>query len=344
MRTKDLKNAIDLVIGATESTNVIMDEISHVIFTGDSVSAYNGKIAISTTLSSGIHCSVPASILKKTIAAVESDEVSMELENGVVYITSEDVKATIAAQTEDLMALEAIQEFEYVALYDGDGEPVPSNFVKSLELCNSSVSDKVDDMHSSNCVYISGDLMVGSDGYKVTFADLECEMQDMLLPASATRELVKINPEAYLVEDSGWVHFIDRDTDAIISCRKAVGTYPDLVSLREQFRKEVHLQLPEKLGSVAKELGSLSDSSLDAFKIVQISILDESITCTVSNDTASVSKTIDFLGNESCAEFFISSVMFSKIMERTTNLMLNEKFAVFVGEDFEHFIILPEQE
>ena len=337
MNTKELLETIQKVIPAVDSKSVVA-QTDHLIFGDNLLSAYNGKIAISTPIELSISCSVPANDLLNVIKSIKDEEVDLSVEEGLLHLISNDTRATISTEVEEEAALQAILAFNLDDLFDNKGEHVPENFISCLELCIYSASRNADDIKNLNCILIDGESMYAGDGYRATEAYLEFSMDRVLIPLSSAVQLAKFDPTHYIITD-GWMHLINND-DSVFSLRVVNGDFPDIAKFIDSFKADVSVILPDEIKDVVSSLGVIAESPVENFKVVEIEIIGEIIECHVEKSGVYVTKTIDFPGNKSDASILISAPMLSSILEVTNEMEISENTALFSGDEFKHLIVL----
>jgi len=339
METKELLETIEKVIPAID-TKGLVEQTNHLIFSDGLLAAYNGKISISTPVDLDFECSVPAQDLLKVVKSIDDKEMEITLEDEILHIVSDNVRAALSTDIEEEAALKAIRKFELDDLYDEKGAEVPENFIMGLELCQYSASRNADDMQNLNCILANGNTMTAGDGYRCTFIELDVEMDKMLIPASSASNLTKFDPLQYIIS-GGWVHMID-SFDTVFSFIMTKGDFPDIARVIDSFEADLSVDLPDGLRDVAHDLGNITDSHLESFRILEVNICDEEIECFIEKTGVSVTKTIPFEGNEIGASFMINSVMLASILAQTNTMELSEKFALFSDETFKCLIGLVE--
>lgn len=341
MKTKELLDTIQKVIPAVDSKSVVA-QTNHLIFSNGLISAYNGKIAISTPIDLDIECSVPAEDMLKIIKSVDDKNVGLSVEDNLLHISSKDMRATISTEVEEEAALEAISNFDLDDLFNEKGAEIPDNFIYGLGLCASSASKNADDVHNLNCILVNSTSMHAGDGYRATIFDLTHGMpNDLLIPLSSAVQLIKFDPETYTIT-SGWMHLMDKE-DTVFSLRVVEGDFPDIHNVLNGFSPDISITLPDNMTEIAESLGNIAESPVENFKVLEIEITGEIISFHVEKSGVYATKTLEFPGNDTDASFLISATMLSSILETTSDMELNNKFALFTGKEFQHIIALVEK-
>lgn len=343
MKTKTILQAIEKVLAAVDSKSVVA-QTDHLIFSDGIVAAYNGKISISTPFDSDLpedsdfDFSVPAIDFYKVMKSIDDKDVELSVENDLLYIVSDNVRATLSTEIEEEAALQAIRNFDLEDLYEDKGFPVAKNFTEALELGIYSASKNADEPNNLNCICVHGYALTAGDGYRATCVELESNMERVLIPLSSAIELIKFSPQQYSFHN-GWMHLMDEE-DTVFSLRIVKGDFPNVMGIIESFEPTIEVELPETLKDVASTLGSIAESPIENFKVIEINLLGDIIECHVEKSGVSATKTIDFEGGDIDASFIISSPMLVSILGLTNSMGLNEKFAMFSDGTFSHAISL----
>lgn len=324
---------------AVDSKSVVA-QTNHLIFSDSLLSAYNGKIAISTPIDFELDCSVPAEDMLKVIKSVDSKEVTLSVENDLLYVHSSDMRATISTEVEEAAALTAIGNFDLYDLLNCKGKDIPDNFIQGLSICQYSASRNADDVNNLNCIFVNGHDIWAGDGYRATIYNLNGRMSTVMIPLSSAVELTKFDPVSYSITQ-GWMHLID-DKDTVFSLRVVEGDYPDIVEIINKFSPNVSIEFPNEMKDVVESLGNIAESPVENFKVLEIEVMGEEIQCHVEKSGVYATKNLSFPGNKCDASFLISSVMLASILGTTREMELNDNFALFSGPDFQHMIVLVE--
>lgn len=338
MQTSHILNAVQKVIAAVDSKSVVA-QTDHLIFSDGFISAYNGKISISTPVEMDLEFSVPANDLYKILKSVDDKEVQLFLEDDVLHIVSDKVRATLSTEVEEEAALLAIRKFELDDLYDGKSDQIPDNFIEAIGLAIYSASKNADQEDNLNCICVDGKKVTAGDGYRATEIELSSSMKKVLIPLSSAIELRKFIPTDYIIS-GGWMHLID-DFDTVFSLRIVEGNFPDVTKIINSFETTIpEVQLPPSLKEVVEKIGDIAENPLEDFRAIEINLLGDRIECHVDKSGLSVTKSIEFEGGEVDASFLISSPMLVFILGITSCISINNDFALFSGDDFSQIICL----
>lgn len=340
MKTKELLEAIQKVMPAVDGKSIVA-QTDHLIFNEGLLSAYNGRISISVPIDTEIDCSVPASDVLKIVKAINDPEVTIVYEEQLLHIESKSMRAAVSTEVEEEAALTAIREFDLDDLYDGKGKVIPVDLIEAINMCKGSASRNADDMNNLNCICIDGNYVMAGDGYKATIYEMSEGIKDkILIRLSSAMGLTDFNLTEYII-DNGWMHMID-EYGTVFSVLTQTGAYPKMREVVDNFKADLSITLPAELQSTVKVFGDIAESPVESWKIIEINILGDAIECNVEKNGVSATKTLSFEDNDVDVSFMISSVMMSQIMEQTLEMDINNSHAKFIGDKFEHLIVLVE--
>lgn len=342
MNTKQLLIALSNVLPAVEKKTVI-SQYDHFVFYKGNISTYNGKIFFSHPVDTDINCSVVASDMLQVIKSIDSETVELTLEDQTLTVKSDDVEAELSTEVYEDSVVQAITSMNLDSIDWKKAGEVPKDFITGLSSCRFSVSKDASDDRNLDKIHIFENVIESGDGFRCSEFIMDGNMEEVLIPAPSAAILCNQNPEMYIVAD-GWMHFIDKD-DVIFSVRVGSGDFPDTGKIIESIEADTYeVTLPPSLKDILVKFTSLSDSALDVYKFVQISIKDGELSCSTKKDTCNITKKMSFKEKDVAIEFFVSPVFLSSIMEKTSVIRVNSKMkaAIFSEGNFTHVIVLPE--
>ena len=338
MKTETLCKILELVMPAVEK-KAVLPQYDHFVFYNGNVSTYNGKIFFSHPVDTDIRCSVVASDMLDVMKTVDAEEVSLEVEDGNLQITSDDVTASLSTEVYEESVVQAITSLNLDNL--GEGKDVPVDFIEGLNHCKFSVSKDAQDIKNLQNIHVVEDAIESSDSYRCSEYMMASTMDEMLIPASSAEVLCRLFPLYYSVVD-GWVHFWD-DSDVIFSLRLGEGEYPDVGAMINRVDKDTSgVALPDTLRNVLGQFSRLSSGELDVYKSVRIDVKQDQIVLSTERDGLNMQKVVEYGHDGKEFSFLISPVFLSAIMEKTNTVAINDEsnMAIFKSDYFTHVVAL----
>lgn len=343
IKRQELINAFKALMPGVDSTNTTtMSDIF--IFDSKWVKTGNTKISISYPFPSdtGVEGGVKARELYKILLKMSDEAVTLALEEGVLLLKDSVTNLKLnVVQDETTDRIIGNKKLKRIAW-----EEIPSNFLKSINLCMFSTSP---DQNSGvwNTVYINGKDMVSTDNVRVSWARLKAKMDEFMIPLSSIVEVLKLSPTHYSI-DSTWAHFKNEKEGVILSARKVIGDYP-IEDLKELFERETdskEYSFPEDL---AKSLNRVSILSYkDGY--IELSYDDKNGYLVVKGERefASIKDKIkisrgSFPANK---KMHISPDFLNDILPRTRSFKISGNVVLFEIENYKHLIALyvPDKE
>lgn len=204
----------------------LIEQATSFAFMNGRVVTYNDEISISHPVQDlDVKGAVKAEALYSFLNRVKQDTITIDVDDNQLKITAGRSKAGLVLEQEVKLPVEEVGEI-------GEWAPLPEGFVKALKMCHPCCTKDMS-MGVLTCVYVTGDIVVGSDGYQIIKYHLDGEMpvESFLLPAASAKELTRYEP-THIASGNGWIHFRTED-DTVFSSRVFSGQYPDF---------EVHFQ------------------------------------------------------------------------------------------------------
>jgi len=262
-----------------------------------------------------------------------------------VSLTPNDTELRVKANRTNVSLLMSAVALPFSEIdWTGDYLPLPDGFKKAIKLaagcCARDMSRPV-----LTCVYVSGNMVLGSDAYRVAqFVFDSTDLPNILLPVTAAELLLDDDydiREMAVGERGEWVRFKTTD-DTVICARLSTGNYPDLSGILVTNGSEI--KLPNKLLKEALERAQIfakRDHSID--EEVQITLNPNRITVNAQYDGGKFEETVnnrDAPGNGE--KFSIHPDFLFEVLsgEQAATCILEESKIKFVGPTWEHVVAL----
>jgi|GEM_PF-6391683 len=302
--------------------------LAHFVFTGDRVITTDKAILISAPFETDFACSVLADPFFAAISAIGPMPADMRLENEHLIIEADNVNAKIPIKGDyDLDKLMEILELTDVKWY-----PLPEDFVEGVRLCQFSTSPNA----TSNffCVRCEMDVALSCDNKrasKFTFSDQAAFVDDpMLLPRTATKELVNYPVTEYSVPVDGRVHFRTED-DAIFSTSMMTGKFLDISEFFNIEGQTVELPSAPLLEALKCAMPLVKQER--SVRSVTISISGTTLFVNASGARGSLNQRVLLEQNTPDIKFMINPIFLGDILEKSTTATVGRDRILFSRED-----------
>ena len=323
----------------------IIQQATHVIFTGDAVATFNDQICIVYPLQTDLHCSVQGEEFYKALESINETEVEIIAGEKEIKIISKKTKAglsTLVGEKEKVESL--IEDLRKRTDVKKFWKKLPKDFVQGVFLCTFTASK---DMTTGVrcCVAIKDNEIYSTDNLRVSRYKLASSVEEMLIPARDAAELTKYEVTRY-GKTEGWIHFITED-GVMFNCKTMVGDYP-YVSLSRFFIEPTNeMVLPKELSEAMKAAAVFAAGDVDVTKMVEMKIKGSTLNCRSEKERGWMEKEIDLKKSiKGEVYFYINPIFLAQILDKATSFFLVQggEFpdkCIFFNENFCHVIALP---
>jgi DNA polymerase III sliding clamp (beta) subunit (PCNA family) len=330
-----LTKAIGLVVPGIARKEVF-DQANKLAFDQGNLISYNDQVSIfhplegSEELSGALDGRRLYDLLNKT----DSSNVKM-IQKG------NNIEVSVGRTTVSLITAPVALPFAEID-WTGEDQILPNDFKKGLKLVASTCAR---DMSRPvlTCVYMAGEYLTGSDGYRVAQFRIEgADLPSILLPVTAAELL---EDEDYVIktvavgEKGEWVRFATED-NTVICARTSSGTYPDLSATLSTEGEDI--TLPKRLTETLEraQIFSKRDHRID--EEVRITLSGTQIVVGASCDGGTF-KEIVRASQEVSGEFMFNihpDFLSRALTEENANCVLNTSKIKFTGPQWEHVVAL----
>lgn len=314
-----------------------MLQLSHLVLNEDKMLAYNDRLCVIYPLRTGISASVPAEDLNKIISGITEEEVTLEVGDNEVLITSASTEAQISTEIESRIVEDFFSRIDFESF---EWEEVPEDFLNTLALARFSVSSNSLDANNLHCVCVDGNCVFSGDEYRLSMITMKGKMKKLLIPGTQVNDLIGYNGLTHYHCEGSWIYF-KTDESVIVACRMVIGEYPDFVPFFEDFEGLSSAEIELNLLPVLDNLSSLVEGESNFMKSVQISISKGKTTVVGRKEGTAITKWVTNSHGGKNIVFNVSPVFMSHILKLTTSMQVGESVALFEGEGFSHIVQLP---
>jgi DNA polymerase III sliding clamp (beta) subunit (PCNA family) len=310
----------------------IVEQSTHFIFDNDKVWTYNDQITIMQNFQSGLKGAVKADNFFKLLNKIPDEEISMSSEEGKIKISGKKIKANIKIDPDI-----KIQPIPVAGINDKRWEDLPENFGEAIAFSAFSASRNMI-RPELTCLYVTGEYVIGCDTFRGTKYKLKSEMkQTFLLPATAAIDLAKYNPYKVLVDEAGWLHFVNRESTTF-SCRTYDIEYPEQIWKFFEVEGE-EIILPEGFIDAVSRAEVLLTADFDLDRIVTLAIGDNQVICSSEGNYGDFEETADIKYDGEKLEIKVHPILLGEILKHLATVIVGDRL-LFKGENFDHGICL----
>ncbi len=284
--------------------------------------------------------------LYRVLQSIDEERVELDLdEDGQLSVTSNNTKAWLAVDGLGETLEDLVDGMGVSTLKSKNWQALPDDFIPALELCAFAASNKAENM-AYHALYFDGRDVWATDDYRISnyrfSKDIEFELDGVLLPLGAIKELCKHTPR-HLQTTSAWVHF--KDGDGLLFSVRIVQT--DFKDCSEFIKvKGDPVTLPNSLADALAAVLVFSPGDDVTSQEAEIEFVDKVLVCSTQNDRGRIErrvkldKTADTKILEGLPKMIINPTFFAEVMLRTTTLTIEKGRALFSTKKFKHVMNL----
>jgi DNA polymerase III sliding clamp (beta) subunit (PCNA family) len=314
------------------SSKEMIEQSTSFAFKEGRIMTYNDEISVSHPLPEfDIEGAVKAEEFYALIDKTNKDKIEIELTDAEVLVKCGRIKAGLVLQNEFKLPIDEIGEV-------GDWKVLPDGFLDKLRFTVFSCSKDMS-MPVLTCVHVDTEnsVMESCDNFratKMTFGALG--VNPFLIPSSSASILTGYKVRE-VAEGDGWIHFRN-EQNTIFSCRvfedNFVNTKPLYKIDGDKLRLPSGIQeLLERSKVMAKR-----DTMLD--EVVQVILKKDKITIKSQGDYGWIEESDKIKYTGEGVTFYINPTFLAEICNLLRNCYISENKLKFVGEDWEHVVIL----
>jgi regulator of replication initiation timing len=319
----------------------LIQQMSHFIFTGHDICTYNDRTCIIYPYETDFKCSVKGEELYKVLYGVSEDEVDMIVENNYLKIGSKKLKAGLSTLIDEKEKVEPMINSIKRSLKKLEFEPLPTNFLDGSFLCMFSTAK---DMTKGvlNCVCYHDENIFSTDSLRVSHFKMNRPVKFSLIHFKNVIDMVKF-PIVETALGTSWIHFKTSD-GVLFNCRVLLEEYPEHIENYFNVTGK-KISLPKKLKEVIETVTVLAEGEIDTERVIKVEIANNEIKCTAKKERGWIENSTEIEYKDKLITFYINPIFFAQILDRATDMVVEQNTALFVTETFKHVIsLLPMEE
>lgn len=345
---QELEEALAKVKPGLESGKEYIEQMKHVMFSGDDAVTYNDHIAIFQPFQTDFKTSVRFDDLMKavttTFSGKEELEVTFDEEKGQLVLKAGKAKvglSTIVENEVDEMVDSVVNQFPKD---EKDWVPLPEDFIYGARLCMFAASSNMMAGHLT-CLHIEAEGLIATDNYRISWYEFDDGQSfnfsnegAFLIYAQDVKELVEFPVTEAYVADS-WCHFRTAD-DLVFSVKKVLDKPLDFVKqIFEKDDKWVEVTFSDELKDKIEGMLFLSDGETTLDKQIDVVMEDNKLFCTAKNKRGWIEQEIDIEYTGEPKTLCLNPIFFAQVLDKTTTALVGDQKSILKSGTFKHVLI-----
>ena len=319
------------------STKEVVEQSTSFVFKAGQVITFNDEVAVHAQVQEelNIEGAVPAKELIGILSRFTGDEVAFKLQENELRLTCGKGRAGIRLEAEITLPVHDI-----ITLPE-KWKKLPADFKAGLGACLASAATDMT-YPILTCLYLTNQHAEASDGNQIaryTWA-VDCPglKKGVLLPASAAKEITKMNPKGFAITDE-WAHF-QSEAGVVLSCRLGSGDFPELDGHLIVEAVGV-LEFPAQVREILDRAGVFLSGMIERDNTVKITIDGKGLmTIEGEGDSGWYAETCRAKWSGEEVAFNLHPVYLQKILDTTNKAQVGEDRILFQTESFAHVVAL----
>lgn len=326
----ELKNALEKVRPGLASKEII-EQTNAFAFMDGKVVTYNDEICISYPIELPITGAVKADELYALLGRLKKDEITVEVTENELLLTSGRTRAGIAFCPEVRLPLDEIAEasFDWLPLDKSFAAAV--GFVQSC--CSSDFSRPV-----LTGVHIQSKKVTASDAYRMAEHRCKSPIDGVIIPRASLIEALKLTPIA-VCTGRGWVHF-KVENDATFSCRVIEGKFPDTTPCWLPEKEGVSVVFPETIEDALSRVEVFAKADHAQDEVIEITCEGQRMVMKAKKDSGWIEEKLALKGNTEDFSFNITPLLFRYVLQYTKACQLTAQKIQFSQKDWKYLAML----
>lgn len=315
------------------------------VFRDGRVQTYNDEVSVSCPVPEleELKGAVPAESLLGLLAKLPEDgELSLAVkeDGGEVLVQCGRIRAGLALQEEITLPLDQVsvgKKPRWQRLPEGFGEALRF----TMYSCAKDLSLPI-----LTCVHVRAEgLLEATDNFRVT-SHLVPELtlkEDVLIPATSAS---LTNGQAFgeiFVGANGWVHFRDKETGTIFSCRTMAGEFPDLDKQAVLKVKGDPLTLPVSIGEMLDRVLVFSKRDFFLDERAEVTLTGKRLRIRAEGPDGWVEEEVNLRFKGRPCSFYVHPSFLRDMIPVTRSCIVGKDRLKFEGKNWSHVVALTEE-
>ena len=316
----------------------LIEQSDSFVFTKGNVHSYNDELSVSFPVDFHVEGAVRAKEFFDLLNKTKEDELDIEAVEGGLTVKGRKYNATIKFQPDIVLPIFFGDDETY------DWKDLPADFSIGVASCLFSVGKDMSEPVLT-CIHVTGNTVESCDRFRLTryimspSGDAPTQdaniTDDLLIPATAARELSKYDPIQYAIA-AGWIHFSSA-VGTLFSCRTySQLKFPDLTKNLEIVGGVV--KFPEDMSDMLTRASIFAGDSLSGTPTVSVTIGDGKIIVRGVQDSGSFEEWSRIRYEGPPLSFHINPAFLFSILNSKCDAVAAETRLKFQNANFTHVV------
>jgi len=315
------------------SSNVLKNEFSKFIFTGDSLISSNNEMGICCPLKTKFKCTIEPKGFDKILSSIQDKEIKIEQKENKLLLSAKNISAEIIVDKD--IDKDIVNTMGIIPL-SGQvrKKKITEDFMTGIEFSLISITRNMGEVFLT-CAYINDDKIISTDDYRISVYNLDKGIGSKILLRSSLIEVIASykNIIGYYI-NFNWIYFFTEDN--IILCSRIVEEkFPDVEKEFDFDAKEI--SLPDDFSYLVKNASILASGEFDIDKKIEVKISKGKISCKGQNDLGWIESKIE-IDTKQNFTFSINPIFLLQILKKTNKMKFGEGKILFETDKFKHLI------
>lgn len=220
------------------SPKEIVEQSSCLIFQDGTVMTFNDEVACRRPSLLNFTGAVSAQPLISLLQKLSVDDLEVEPRKDSLLITAKNKRASIRMEQEILLPIDAVEPPK-------NWKDLPEDFAEAVDMTQQCASED-ESTFAICCIHITPKFLEASDNFQLMRYMMDTGIkEDILVRQSSIKHIVSLGMDQF-TETQSWMHFRNKGTKMVFSCRRYIEEFPDLSDFLHVEGSQ--LQLPKGIG------------------------------------------------------------------------------------------------
>ena len=295
------------------SPKEIVEQSSCFIFQDGKVMTFNDEVACRRPTSLKLEGAVSAAPLVSILQKLTNDEVEFEPKESSLLVKAKNKRASIRMEKEILLPIATVETPK-------GWKPLPDDFAEAVDLTQQCASEDASNF-SMCCVHITPDYLEASDNFQLTRYNVETGVKkNVLVKQVSIKHIIQLGMMEFC-ETESWMHFRNKQTGLVFSCRRYLEEYPDLSEFLDV--KGSKLILPKGIGEAVDKAEVFTAENTDKNE-VKVELRGGKMRLKGQGPLGWYQEMKSLQYNGKPIEFFIGPKLLVQITNRTNECVVSE--------------------
>lgn len=336
MNRKKFLSSLKIVLRGAEKSSFLNNSL--VYFDDGKLSSFSDSMYISCPVGSTFTCQVEMKTLFDVLSKMTDRNIRIRFKKN--YLLVEGEKAKLKLKT--LEGMEIPQKLKNLG--KEEFSDLPDDFLNGLAISRTSAASN--DSSVLNGIYVSKREILSCDNFRISHYVMKDEVEtSFIIPFKSATHLLKsnLNPTKILIDDN-WVHFLEPDTEMVLSSILKVGEYP-YSKIVEKLNKEDwlhnYIEFPKELSEVIGRAEILSSETTDNLPFIELKIGKDKIEVIGEKEVGKYYEELEGIEVKKEISFKASPDFLKNILQVTNKFRMNKDGSalLFSTDNFKHLVL-----